>query len=335
MQVVIITRHAERVDYVERDAGGNWQATAAEPWNTPITANGMLQAEALGRAIARESTRLGLPPVTRVMSSPFLRCLQTGAGALCGLGVGGGDDDAQAAGPKIGVEPLLVETMSEDWMRSWAVPGANAIWGGPAHCRRERNPGMAGGVHVPFDSIDPATLRPQALQDARSDLVCRPAAATLEALTPPGGLYCGVAGAEATRRLLDVGYARLPTPPAVAAAGAASWGKFEDEECVGLRLDAVLEAAAAASSETAGTTLLVCHGGPTAAFVRRALRGAPPPGGWQTMKFCALNVLVRDAPGDAWRAALYADSRHLAEVAGATASGTTDAAESHAAGGAK
>ena len=30
MQVVIITRHAERLDYVERDGGGNWQATAGE-----------------------------------------------------------------------------------------------------------------------------------------------------------------------------------------------------------------------------------------------------------------------------------------------------------------
>ena len=45
------------------------------------------------------------------------------------------------------------------------------------------------------------------------------------------------------------------------------------------------------------------------------------------MKFCALNVLVREGSGTAWRALVYADSQHLEEVAGATATGTTDAAE--------
>ena len=187
---------------------------------------------------------------------------------------------------------------------------------------------------MPFEAIDPATLRSQALQDARSAVVCQPAAATRAALAPPDGLYAGVAGAEVTRRLIDEGYVPLPLPPAVAAEGPAVWGSFEDEEGVGARLDAVLDAAAAASSATGGATLLVCHGGPTAAFVRRALCDVAPEGGWRPMKFCALNVLVRDTGGGGngggdggWRALVYADSRHLDEVAGATATGTTDAAE--------
>ena len=244
MQVVIITRHAERLDYVERDTGGNWQETAAEPWNTPITANGMLQAEALGRAIARVSAEHGLPPITRVMSSPFLRCLQTGAGALTGLNAAlkgpaasptspsSSSSVAARTNPSIGIEPLLVETLCEDWYRSWAVPGANAVWGGPAHCRREPNPVRAEETHVPFASIDTATLRPQALEDARSEIVCRTAAATRTALAPPEGLYAGVAGGEVTRQLIDEGYVPLPAPPAVVEAGPVTWGAFEDEEVV-------------------------------------------------------------------------------------------------------
>ena len=49
---VLITRHAERVDYDTRQKGGNWQASAERPWDTPITDAGALQAAALGRAIA-------------------------------------------------------------------------------------------------------------------------------------------------------------------------------------------------------------------------------------------------------------------------------------------
>ena len=84
-QVVFIARHAEREDYATLNRGGNWTAGADEPWNTPLTAKGVEQAHALGRAIRRHSAAWGLPPVTRVLSSPLLRCVQTAAGAMTAM----------------------------------------------------------------------------------------------------------------------------------------------------------------------------------------------------------------------------------------------------------
>jgi len=74
----------------------------------------------MGRAAAKHCERLGLPPVTRVVTSPFIRTAETAANAAKALGVS-----------SIGVEPGLAETICEEWYRSWGVPGADSTWGGP------------------------------------------------------------------------------------------------------------------------------------------------------------------------------------------------------------
>ena len=92
------------------------------------------QGAALGRSIKRQIEELGLPPITRVVSSPLLRCVQTAAEAARELGIHG-----------VGIERGLFETMGEDWYRSWAVPGADGTWGGPLTCR---SPTPVYGAHL-------------------------------------------------------------------------------------------------------------------------------------------------------------------------------------------
>ena len=108
---VLIARHGERVDYVTRDAGGNWPRGAAEPWNPSLTEAGARQAQALGRAIVRHCGAHALPPVSRVYCSPLLRCLQTAAAACDGM-------NRSAESLPICVEPALVEKLSEHWYLS-------------------------------------------------------------------------------------------------------------------------------------------------------------------------------------------------------------------------
>ncbi|CAE8704882.1 unnamed protein product [Polarella glacialis] len=138
---ILVARHGERLDYALRAAGQAWIGTAERPWDPPLTRSGRLQAAALGRAIARHGERLGLPPLTRIFTSPFVRCFQTGA------------DVAKIAGlASMCVEPSLGESLCESFYRSWAVPGADSTWGGPSGC----------GVGVPVDEqeLHAAALAP-------------------------------------------------------------------------------------------------------------------------------------------------------------------------------
>ena len=117
---VLLSRHADRLDYRFLKRGDNWQAQAERPWDCPLTPEGYEQGFAMGTAAAAHCRRLGLPPVTRIITSPMLRCGQTATAAAEAIGV-----------TSLVVEPGLAETMCEQWYRSWGVPGADSTWGGP------------------------------------------------------------------------------------------------------------------------------------------------------------------------------------------------------------
>ena len=113
---VCLARHGAREDYAWKARGENWQLQNSErPWDPPLTSGGVEQGTALGAGLKAHCERLGLPPVTRVVSSPLLRCVQTAAAAAAQLGV-----------KTLGVEPGLAEGMLEEWYRSWDVPGADS-----------------------------------------------------------------------------------------------------------------------------------------------------------------------------------------------------------------
>lgn len=123
---ICLARHGARRDFEWKERGENWQLSAeaaARPWDPPLSEEGLRMGAALGRGVKARLEALGAPPVARVVSSPFLRCVQTAAAAAAELGV-----------KELALEPGLSEGMPEDWYRSWAlVPGSDSTWGGPAH----------------------------------------------------------------------------------------------------------------------------------------------------------------------------------------------------------
>eukprot|EP01063_Lacrimia_lanifica_P005484 TRINITY_DN13259_c0_g1_i1.p1 TRINITY_DN13259_c0_g1~~TRINITY_DN13259_c0_g1_i1.p1 ORF type:complete len:263 (+),score=56.92 TRINITY_DN13259_c0_g1_i1:31-819(+) len=116
---VLVARHGERADYVD---GAGFFATAhgkERPWDPPLTEVGREQGLRLGARIRDELAARGLPPLTKVYTSPFIRTVET-ADAVC-----------EAVGlDTLRVENGLVEALVEPWFRSWGTPGCTGHWGG-------------------------------------------------------------------------------------------------------------------------------------------------------------------------------------------------------------
>lgn len=75
-QNLFVMRHGERLDA----ADPTWIPTAARPWDPPLTETGKLQALAVGQKFRSEGM-----VITRVLVSPFLRCVQTAAEVIKGM----------------------------------------------------------------------------------------------------------------------------------------------------------------------------------------------------------------------------------------------------------
>ncbi|KAL2612679.1 hypothetical protein R1flu_024371 [Riccia fluitans] len=76
MQNLFVMRHGERMD----DADEVWAETAPRPWDPPLTEKGKYQAFVVGKRLKREGWN-----ITRVLVSPFLRCVQTAAEVITAL----------------------------------------------------------------------------------------------------------------------------------------------------------------------------------------------------------------------------------------------------------
>ncbi|GMH53142.1 hypothetical protein TrRE_jg9061 [Triparma retinervis] len=97
-----------------------------------------------GVRITELASQFSLSPPTRAYTSPLKRCGETLSSALVGMN-------------KVGAIPLnievgLVESINEDWYRSWGAPGADSTWGGPPTCRK--------GTPVDVSDMDPRVLEP-------------------------------------------------------------------------------------------------------------------------------------------------------------------------------
>jgi len=136
---VVVARHGERLDYVIRDSGYNWTAQQAadrqhgRPYDPPLTDHGKEQAEKLGRHLAKELQRLAVPPISKIYTSPYLRCRQTSLSAQKGLSSCTEKINGYASladeGPVVRVEYGLSESFNDQWFRSWALPGTDGTWG--------------------------------------------------------------------------------------------------------------------------------------------------------------------------------------------------------------
>jgi len=160
----------------------------------------------------------GLPPVSRALSSPFVRCVDTCSRAAIASGYPG----------KLCIEPAIAETVCDEWYYSWAIPGADANWAGPSHCR-------VGNRKVPLDKMHPAALRPV------GTLFLNP-----EDLNAPE--HCGPSG-------VDLNYV-----PVVAASDLTRSAYKQESKAEASQKLAVLECCEALYP---GETVLLCsHGGP-------------------------------------------------------------------------
>ena len=104
MAQVIIFRHGERHDYEERNAGRNFTATADRPFDPPLTLNGCKQGSLCGLRILQLQESLSIPAVTKIYTSPLIRCGQTASHAAQSLNL-----------ESITIENGLVESINEDW----------------------------------------------------------------------------------------------------------------------------------------------------------------------------------------------------------------------------
>jgi broad specificity phosphatase PhoE len=129
--VIVVARHGERLDYFTRDNPNykpneiNWVATAERPFDPPLTDHGKEQAKTLGRHLTTELSKLNLPSVSEIYTSPLLRCRQTACSVRSELG----STSNEASVIPVRVEPGLVESINECWYRSWALPGSDGTWG--------------------------------------------------------------------------------------------------------------------------------------------------------------------------------------------------------------
>eukprot|EP00392_Amoebophrya_sp_AT5.2_P005511 g5520.t1 len=110
---------------------------------------------AAGRAISDLLNEHNLPPATRIVTSPLLRCVQTSCGIRQGLlstKQNSREDDGERSNCKIPVAlPMriamsLTEVVFRDWYLAWSAPQSDGSWGGP------------GG------EIDEGRLRPEAFR---------------------------------------------------------------------------------------------------------------------------------------------------------------------------
>lgn len=112
------------------------------PFDPPLTERGAAMGFKAGEAIQDIIKKENLPPISRIFSSPLIRCVQTVAEVKKSVGFDG----------PINPEPALAEIIFEEWYRSWGVPGTTGQWGGPPNC------GL--GVPVAKEDLHPGCLRP-------------------------------------------------------------------------------------------------------------------------------------------------------------------------------
>lgn len=92
MQTIWLARHANRQDFVDPD----WTKTADRPHDPGLSTDGVQQARKLGR-------RIGTLDIDRILSSPFLRAVQTAC------------PGAEALDQPVHLEPGLGEWQNPDW----------------------------------------------------------------------------------------------------------------------------------------------------------------------------------------------------------------------------
>eukprot|EP01063_Lacrimia_lanifica_P022513 TRINITY_DN30077_c0_g1_i1.p2 TRINITY_DN30077_c0_g1~~TRINITY_DN30077_c0_g1_i1.p2 ORF type:complete len:266 (+),score=76.78 TRINITY_DN30077_c0_g1_i1:76-873(+) len=257
---VLVARHGERLDYVDPAgffASGHGQS---RPWDPPLTDAGRAQGALLGRRVQAELAERGLPPVTKVYASPFIRTVQTADAACEVLGV-----------ETIRVENGLVEALCKEWFRSWALPGADGQWDGPAHLA---------GTDVPAAELH-------------------------------GKVHAGPAGwlltSDELHERVSKRVCRKYTPHTAVVDSGISFAAPEEWAAVEARCGGTVRRVAAGHAEE--TSLFVTHGGPTGTiYSHLSQQGEPPKWSGYTALFA---YHPRHGEPGAWPCFITACNKHI------------------------
>jgi len=290
--IVIVARHGERLDYYLRDKpdDSNFIPTADRPWDPPLSERGRLQGRALGTYLATITPELGLGNVSGVYSSPLIRCCQTAAEAIVGYNnhikkaVGGSNtknDDVY-----VQVEPGVVESMNENWYRSWSLDGSNGSWGGPPNLGdpdnlkrddRSNHPShtlLRGGkeVHSYFSSNPDADSRDDSIQFCYNPTNQIPHQDLASIISPTEDSIFKYPSNETN----PINETTSPPPPLPTDVQAPScsftyhWNNFESSIGQQDRMHHVIESLA--QKHPGETILVVSHGGPVTHLFERLMK---------------------------------------------------------------
>lgn len=103
-----IARHGQRTDFhVPNWTDEQHSTPEGRPQDPPLTPEGLRQAACLGVKLKQCVEETGVP-ITRIICSPFTRCVQTAAGAADGLGI-----------DRICIDWGFAEYMNNSWYKVW------------------------------------------------------------------------------------------------------------------------------------------------------------------------------------------------------------------------
>lgn len=305
-RAIFVIRSGEREDYKWFGSGKNWvgEAGNARPWDPPMTREGNLQAFSSGKEIPKICEEFILEPVTKIVASPLLRCVECGCGIGDALAVtsarGSGWSKWGAYITHVGLEPGLAMRMDEPWYRSWCVPGANGKTGGPANCPM--------GTPVAPDDVHAAAKEPAFHLHATR----KQAQGLRDKYTI--ALQVGKA------MQVDLKYESVLEDDV---AFDYKWGAFESKEAYVDRTLAVLDAAYDDLAEdcdngmsTGDGSVCLCVHGSAAEGLYERLAGEPSP----PAKYGAIYTYVKDDKGK-WTCLTVARNEHAACQYKATADG--------------
>lgn len=278
--ILIVSRHAARLDYETRDAGSNYTKNSPRPQDTPLSPQGFQQALALGDKIHALLKEHGLHDSVKdfhVYSSPLLRCCQTAAGAMKRLQEiqhSSLESQEQAKcetketiksleGNKLKVEHGLIESLCPSWYTSWCLPDSDSTWG------FHKKLGLGYGPH--YRDLHPGDIDKLSgnVHNYAKECVTKALLSHEEIL-----LQDGMHGIE-----IDQGYESCYT----LTDQRYNWGNFEPRDETYNRMECVAKNLVRKHAEGCGNCVVLCvsHGGPTTHVYER-LAGAD----WETHGIC-------------------------------------------------
>lgn len=206
-----------------------------------------------------------------IYCSPLVRCVQTAFSIATECGV-----------EKICIEFALVESVCENWYRSWCIKGlSNSEWGGPKSLKR--------GF-----SFEENLLKPESIQPASSlYLTDKQISEFMKQQLEKNGITSTVD--------IDFGYDKKVTADDMAKF---CWGNFETDEMTEERMGSFAESVQ--QNDTAA--ILITHGGGSRLCYRYLTKVPHAP-------WCGYTgITMLDKTGRNWEASLVSDTSHLGDV---------------------